>query len=62
MKITVTIEEIMQKDVWMEFCQLTGISEWARAEGQIPDGETFTLTLEEAQQLGLLPKDKEEYR
>ena len=50
--ISVTCEEIADKGVWMEFCKLTGISEWAISEGQIPEGEEFLLTENQARELG----------
>jgi len=52
--ISVTYEEIADKGVWMEFCELTGISEWARNEGQIPEGEEFLLTENQARELGFV--------
>ena len=52
--ISVTYEEIADKGVWVEFCELTGISEWARNEGQIPEGEEFLLTEDQARELGFL--------
>ena len=52
--ISVTYEEIADKGVWVEFCELTGISEWARNEGQIPEGEEFLLTENQARELGFL--------
>lgn len=54
MKIKLTIEEIFERGLWMDLCELRGINEWARAEGQVPDGEEFEFTQEEAIKLGVL--------
>lgn len=56
MKITVTVEEICDKGLWMEFCRLHGWNEWAINEGRVSSDEEVTLTLEEAKQLGLFPE------
>ncbi len=55
MRIVVTVREIMDRGVWLEFCRIRCINEWAVNEGLLDSDAEFTLTALEAQRLGLLP-------
>ena len=54
MKIIVTADEILDKDVWREFCEDNGINVWAVNEGLMSVDEEFTLTEEEAIKYGFI--------
>lgn len=55
-RMSVQVEVIIERDLWLPFCRETGINEWARAEGQVRDGEMMSLTEAQAVRIGLLPK------
>ena len=54
MRIIVTAEELIDKGVWEEFCELKGINVWAVNEGAIDSDEEWSLTEEEAKQFGFI--------
>lgn len=54
MTVTATAGEINDAGHWLEFCEMTGMGEWAMAEGQLDSDEEFTFTLAEARRLGLV--------
>lgn len=54
MKITMTVREIMDKGLWLEVCQMKGISEWAVNEGRMNSNEEIILSENEAQRLRLI--------
>lgn len=54
MKIVVTAREVQEKGSWDRFCEMKGLSVWCVNEGMSSD-EEFTVTEEEAKELGLLP-------
>ena len=54
MNVTVTARELMDRDVWPEACGMLGLNEWAVNEGRMDAGDTVTLTMEQAAELGLL--------
>ncbi len=56
MKITLTVREIWDRDIWMEVCELTGMNEWACKEGLIEYDEEIEFTEEQAKKLGLIPE------
>ena len=56
MRIVVTASEMLQSGSWDEFCELKGINVWAINEGRLSGDEEFSLTLEEAQRFGLVPR------
>lgn len=60
MKITLTLSEVLKKcNDWDYFCETEGISVWAINEG-FGDSKV-TLTLEKAQEYGLILRDKNEH-
>jgi len=54
MKITITAREILNKGSWDKFCHKFGINEWAMNEGRMDPSEEFTMTLEDAREIGLI--------
>ena len=59
MKYVIAVREIMARGLWLEFCELRGINEWAVNEGMIDSDEEYTLTENEAVKLGLVKKERE---
>ena len=53
MKLILTIREIMDKGLWLDFCNIRGWNEWCVNEGLADSDEEITLTEEEIKQLGL---------
>jgi hypothetical protein len=53
MKVIMTAREIMDKGLWMEFCELRGINEWAVNEGLMDSDEEFVLNEREIKKLHL---------
>ncbi len=58
--IHITAEELNDAGVWPGFCSMRKISVYALKEGLIDYKEKFTLTMKEADKLGLLPVDLEQ--
>jgi len=58
MKVTVTARELLDRGLWIEFCEKRGINSWAINEGQMLDSEEFELTPTEAIELGLLKRTR----
>lgn len=58
MKIITTPRELMDRWVWDDACEMLDINIWAVNEGQMESDEQITLTVEQAQELGLFPKQK----
>jgi hypothetical protein len=56
MKILITARELMDRAIWDEASNLLGINPYAVNEGRMDSSEELTLTEEQAQQLGILPK------
>jgi len=54
MKITITFREALDKGVWIKLCSLKGLNEWCMKEGQADGSEEAELTMDEAEELGLL--------
>lgn len=54
LKITLTVDEIFDRGIWDEVCQMKGFNEWAVKEGLIDSDEPVTFTEKEAKQLGIL--------
>ncbi len=54
MKVSVTAEELIDRGVWDEVCELKGLNPWCVNEGLMDSDEYITLSLEEAQKLGIL--------
>jgi hypothetical protein len=53
MKYVLTAGELLDRGVWIRFCELRGINEWAMNEGLMSSDEEFTFTEEEAVKLGI---------
>ena len=60
-KVVATVRDISDADAWEAFCEKTGMNLYAKKEGQVRDDEEFTMTLEEAQAIGLVPKKRDLY-
>jgi len=60
-KVTATTRDISDADAWEAFCELTGMNLYAKKDGQVRDDEEFTLSLEDAQKIGLVPKKRDLY-
>ena len=54
MEIIITVDELMDKGIWDEFCEGRGISVWAVNEGQMDYNQEFILTKEEVKKFGFL--------
>lgn len=61
MKIIVTIGELMNLNVWGDFCEMKDLNPWIVNEGLADTDVEFTLTKEEAQKLGILPSEQKEW-
>ena len=57
MKVVVTVEELIQKDVWDKFCEIYGLNPYSLNEGLVQVGESFELSLEQAVKIGLIRKE-----
>ena len=57
MKITITAREALDKGIWDKLCDLKGINVWAINKGLMDSTDEITLTLLEAEELGLIDKD-----
>ena len=54
-KISFTYSFLRRKLDWLEICELTGLSEYCRAEGyEIKDDEVFYITESKAKQFNLI--------
>lgn len=53
MRIIVTASEAITYGFWDKLCDLKGWDIWAVKEGQIDGGEEISLSVEEAQRLGV---------
>jgi len=60
MKIVVTAQELLDKGLWGDACELLGLNEWAVNEGLMDSDEELTLTEEQAKTLGLIKGDDNE--
>lgn len=54
MKITITVNELMNRGLWLQACRLLGIDEYAVNEGRLHMETTLELTEEQAKELGLI--------
>ena len=48
------IKMIIDRGKWDDFCQLTGMNPWARAEGLMTNNEMVSLKESEAKKLNLI--------
>jgi hypothetical protein len=49
----VTARFLMDKDLWMKACELTGTNDWAIRNGQMDEDDEISLTQSQAEKLGL---------
>lgn len=59
MKITTTFGEIIDKGNWDAFCDINGINQYCIKEGLADRDTKQELSIEEAQQIGLIKERKE---
>lgn len=57
MIIGITVGELVDKGVWLNYCELTGTNEWSINEGLIDSDEVLNLSEQHAIQLGLIPNE-----
>lgn len=57
MEIVVRVEELFNRGVWVEWCSLSGVSEWAVNEGQMSILDEVRLTKSQAVYLGFIKED-----
>jgi len=60
-KITITVQEIFQREMWSQVCNLIHIDEWAYNEGLIQNDTELEFTEEQAIELGLFNSEKPSY-
>jgi hypothetical protein len=56
MKYVLSASELMDRGLWLEFCELRGINEWAVNEGMMDSDEEFVFSEDEAATLGLIAR------
>ena len=56
MKYILSASELMDRGLWLEFCELRGINEWAVNEGMMDSDEEFVFSEDEAATLGLIAR------
>lgn len=54
MTISITVRELFDKGLWLDYCKTTGTNEWAVNEGLLGDDDEVELTSEQAKEMGLL--------
>jgi len=54
MKVTLTVRELLDRDIWDKICEIKGINPWAINEGLMDDTDEITLTENEARGLYLI--------
>lgn len=47
----VTFGEVMDRDLWMEFCRITGTNEWCMNEGLATEATEYDMTDSQFRQL-----------
>jgi hypothetical protein len=52
--VQIRLDALLTKVSWQEFCEVTGVSFWARAEGQMEDSDWIGLTTRNARKLEIL--------
>lgn len=53
MKIIITFGELLDRGLWLKYCELTGTNEWALSGGLADREDTTELTEDQAKELGL---------
>jgi len=54
--VSVSAKYLLATGLWDAACEQTGMSPWAVNEGQMDRDEMVTLTVEQAEGIGLLPE------
>lgn len=54
MEIKITINDLLDKGIWQEACEILGFNEWAVNEGLLDGDDIVTLTEEQARTLRLI--------
>ncbi len=54
MGFSFTADELIERDLWDNYCKISGLSVWSYNEGQVDEDEVFHLTDNEAIYLGLM--------
>jgi hypothetical protein len=54
MTVSLTAEEVIDRGLWEEVCDMKGFSVWCVNEGQMDSDEIITFTEEEAKTLRLI--------
>jgi len=54
MKIRITFGELLDKGLWDDYCNLTGLNPYCMAEGQADSDEEVNIDAEQAKQWGLI--------
>jgi len=54
MKIVISVGELLDRDKWLDFCELMQMGVWTINEGVVSTDGEFTLTVEQAAALGLI--------
>lgn len=57
MKYLITFGELIDRGLWLSYCEKFGINEWAVNEGLASSDDEVVLTEEEAQELGIINVD-----
>lgn len=53
-QVKITVRELLDKGLWDQACEMTGLNVWAINEGLMDSSDEVTFTQEQAQELGLL--------
>ena len=59
MNIIITAREAMDNGVWDDICEIKGYNRWAIHEGLMDDTEKITITIQEAERMGLIGRDND---
>ena len=54
MEVTITANDLIDKGIWEEACELLSINVWAVNEGLMDSDHKLSFTQEQADKLGLL--------
>lgn len=57
-KVTVTPRDLLDKGVWIEYCNKYDTNEWAISEGLMSSHDEVDITLEDAEAWGLFDGDE----
>lgn len=54
MIITIKLQEIVDKDKWLSFCDRFGIDMFSLTKGTLNPDDEWTMTVEQAREIGLI--------